>query len=49
MSLGLTLLITSWVEYMGWHYGVGLVMVVFIVPVLNFMVMKLWAFAPAKS
>lgn len=49
VSLGLTLLITSWVEYMGWHYGVGLVMVVFIVPVLNFMVMKLWAFAPAKS
>ncbi len=49
VSLGLTLLITSWVEYMGWHYGVGLLMVVFIVPVLKFIVRKLWAFAPAKS
>jgi putative flippase GtrA len=49
VSLGLTLLITSWVEYMGWHYGLGLVMVIFIVPVLNFMVMRLWAFAPARS
>ncbi|MEE4140281.1 GtrA family protein [Pseudomonas viridiflava] len=49
VSLALTLLITSIVEYLGWHYGVGLVMVIFIVPVLNYLVMKLWAFAPARA
>ncbi|MGE1084315.1 GtrA family protein [Pseudomonas shirazensis] len=47
VSLGLTLLITSAVEYLGLHYSVGLVLVIFIVPVLNYLVMKLWAFKPA--
>lgn len=47
VSLALTLLITSIVEYLGWHYGVGLVMVILVVPVLNYLVMKIWAFAPA--
>ncbi|WP_440812329.1 GtrA family protein [Pseudomonas syringae] len=48
VSLGLTLLITSIVEHLGWHYGVGLIMVIFVVPVLNYLVMKMWAFAPAR-
>ncbi|QXI34964.1 GtrA family protein [Pseudomonas promysalinigenes] len=48
LSLGLTLLITSVVEYLGLHYAVGLVMVIFVVPVLNYLVMKLWAFKPAS-
>lgn len=47
VSLALTLLITSVVEYLGWHYGVGLVMVILMVPILNYLVMKIWAFAPA--
>ena len=47
VSLALTLLITSLVEYLGWHYGVGLIMVILVVPVLNYLVMKIWAFAPA--
>ncbi|MNN93497.1 GtrA-like protein [compost metagenome] len=47
VSLGLTLLITSVVEYLGLHYAVGLAMVIFVVPVLNYLVMKLWAFKPA--
>ena len=47
VSLGLTLLITSVVEYLGLHYAVGLVMAIFVVPVLNYLVMKLWAFKPA--
>lgn len=46
VSLVLTLLITSAVEYLGWHYAVGLLMVILVVPVLNYIVMKLWAFAP---
>ena len=46
VSLALTLLITLVVEYLGWHYGVGLIMVILVVPVLNYMVMKVWAFAP---
>ncbi len=46
VSLGLTLLITSVVEYLGWHYSVGLIMVILLVPILNYMVMKIWAFAP---
>lgn len=46
VSLGLTLLITSVVEYLGWHYSGGLIMVILLVPILNYMVMKIWAFAP---
>ncbi|NIF29507.1 GtrA family protein [Pantoea sp. Tr-811] len=49
VSLALTLLITSAVEYAGLHYVVGLLMVIFIVPVLNFLVMKIWAFAPSRD
>lgn len=48
VSLALTLAITSLVEFLGWHYAVGLLMVIFVVPVLNYMVMKLWAFTPAR-
>ncbi|WP_249582808.1 GtrA family protein [Pseudomonas viridiflava] len=48
VSLALTLLITSIVEYLGWHYGIGLIMVIFVVPVLNYLVMRMWAFAPAR-
>lgn len=47
VSLVLTLLITLVAEYLGWHYGVGLILVILIVPVLNYLVMKVWAFAPA--
>ena len=47
VSLALTLLITSAVEYAGWHYGIGLMMVILVVPVLNYLVMKMWAFAPS--
>ncbi|KHL76128.1 membrane protein [Pseudomonas putida] len=48
VSLGLTLAITSVVEYLGWHYALGLLMVIFVVPVLNYLVMKLWAFTPSR-
>ncbi|WP_060482514.1 GtrA family protein [Pseudomonas sp. NBRC 111119] len=48
VSLALTLAITSLVEFLGWHYAVGLMMVIFVVPVLNYVVMKLWAFTPAR-
>lgn len=46
LSLTLTLLITAGVEHAGLHYGIGLLIVIFVVPVLNFLVMKAWAFAP---
>jgi putative flippase GtrA len=49
LSLALTLAITSLAEYSGLHYGIGLVLVICVVPVLNYLVMKLWAFAPASS
>jgi putative flippase GtrA len=48
VSLALTLLITSLVELIGWHYGIGLALAILVVPVLNYLVMKIWAFAPAK-
>lgn len=48
VSLALTLLITWLVEYLGWHYGVGLAIVILVAPVLNYLVMKIWAFAPAR-
>ncbi len=48
VSLVLTLLITSVVEYAGLHYSIGLLMVIFVVPVMNFLVMKIWAFSPAR-
>ncbi len=47
LSLGLTLALTSLVEYLGGHYAFGLLMVIFVVPVLNYMAMKMWAFTPA--
>lgn len=49
VSLALTLAITSLVEYLGFHYGFGLMLVIFVVPVLNYLVMKMWAFGPASS
>jgi len=49
LSLALTLVITSLGEYLGLHYGFGLMLVIFIVPVLNYLVMKMWAFAPTSS
>nr|WP_220460332.1 GtrA family protein [Pseudomonas juntendi] len=48
VSLALTLAITSLVEFLGWHYAFGLLMVIFVVPVLNYIVMKLWAFSPTR-
>ena len=48
VSLALTLLITWLVEYLEWHYGVGLAIVILVAPVLNYLVMKIWAFAPAR-
>lgn len=48
VSLGLTLAITSLAEHLGLHYGIGLVLVIFVVPVLNYFVMKMWAFAPTS-
>lgn len=46
VSLVLTLLITSVIEYLGWHYGIGLIFAILVVPVLNYLVMKIWAFSP---
>lgn len=48
LSLALTLTITSLTGYVGLHYGFGLVLVIFVVPVLNYLVMKMWAFGPAS-
>ena len=48
VSFVLTLLITSVVEHLGWHYGVGLILVILVVPALNYLVMKMWAFSPAR-
>ncbi len=48
LSLTLTLAITSLAEYLGLHYGFGLMLVIFVVPVLNYLVMKMWAFAPTS-
>ena len=48
VSLALTLLITSLVEYLRWHYGVGLAVAILLVPILNYLVMKIWAFAPTR-
>lgn len=49
LSLALTLAITSLVEYFGLQYGIGLLLVIFVIPVINYLVMKMWAFAPASS
>lgn len=46
VSLALTLLITSVIELLGWHYSVGLILVIFVVPLLNYLAMKVWAFSP---
>lgn len=46
LSLALTLLITSLAEHLGLHYGIGLLLVVFMVPVLNYLAVRVWAFAP---
>ncbi|WP_280528281.1 hypothetical protein [Pseudomonas syringae] len=41
-------MITSIAEYCGLHYGIGLIKVVFVGPVLNYLTMKMWTFAPTR-
>lgn len=48
VSLVLTMAVTSLVEYLGGHYTFGLLMVIFVVPVLNYMVIKIWVFTPTR-
>lgn len=44
VSLILTILFASLAEYMRWHYLVGLLLVIFIAPLLTFLVQKTFVF-----
>lgn len=44
-SLALTLLIAWLMNYCGFHYLQGFLVIIFIVPALSFLAMKLWAFS----
>lgn len=48
MSLGLTLILAWVMDYVGFHYFVGFLFIVVLVPLFSFMSMKFWAFAGEK-
>ncbi len=48
-SLGLTLLIAWTMNHLGFHYLEGFLAVIFIVPTLNFLTVKFWAFSVKLS
>lgn len=45
LSLGMTLLVSRLAEKYGLHYLLGFLLVIGLVPVLNFLVMKFWTFS----
>ena len=45
LALGLTLGIAAVFEFVGLHYGLGFLCVIFLVPALNYWMLKRWAFA----
>lgn len=49
LSLGLTLLLSWLTDAYGQHYLFGFFLIVVLVPILNFLVMKFWAFAGAQE
>lgn len=44
VSLILTIIFSSLAEYMEWHYLIGLLLVIFIAPLLTFLVQKTFVF-----
>ena len=48
-SLGLTLFIAWVMNHLGFHYLEGFLVVIFIVPTLNFLTVKFWAFSVKSS
>lgn len=44
LALIITLCISALAEYLGYHYLIGFLFVILLVPVLSFFLMKLWAF-----
>ncbi|PIF21357.1 GtrA family protein [Candidatus Pantoea floridensis] len=44
LALILTLAISALVGYMGYHYLIGFLFVILLVPVISYFMMKLWAF-----
>ena len=45
LALGLTLLISALMENMGFHYLIGFLMIIIVVPIFTFLTLKFWAFA----
>ena len=43
-SLAITVLLSGYAEWMGWHYKIGLLLVIAIGPPLTFVLQKYWAF-----
>ncbi|WP_157760770.1 GtrA family protein [Hydrogenovibrio halophilus] len=44
LSLALTIALSGLAEWMGWHYLVGLLLVIIFGPVLSFFIHKAWSF-----
>ena len=49
LALGLTLLISWLADRYGLNYLIGFVLIVFLVPFLNFLTMKFWAFSNSND
>jgi len=45
LALGLTLLLSLLMNHNGFHYLVGFLLIVLLVPILSFLLMKFWAFS----
>lgn len=48
-TLILTILLSSFAEFMHWHYLIGLALVILAGPILTFILQKKWAFAKGQS
>jgi putative flippase GtrA len=49
LSLGLTLLLSYLMDLYGFHYLVGFIFIVLLVPLFNFMCLKFWAFSGGSA
>lgn len=45
LALGLTLLLSWLMDHFGFHYLVGFLLIIVLVPLFSFVLMKFWAFA----
>lgn len=49
LALGVTLMVSMLFDVMGYHYMVGFVAIIFLVPLFSFALMRIWVFSSARG